>query len=189
MIKIVIALGISLCASMYGLYLQVQKSGNLKAQINQERATIEAQRVSFKFTDGVISSQKKIVENAQNQNDQHYANSSAAANSAAPFAGAPTRSRGRSGRYFWYGEHDNPLYARGVEPRAFLRGGVFACSSSDMGAWRNEGVVLHFANTSNSFNVGDAPLQESPFVTDAYASVAGSSSSAASGGLALDYPG
>lgn len=82
MIKIIAVLGISLCASLYGLYWQVQQSGKLKGEISQQKATVEAQRVSFKFTDGVMSSQKEIVENAQNQSDQHNVNSSAADDSA-----------------------------------------------------------------------------------------------------------
>lgn len=80
--KIIVILSVSLCAALYGLYWQVQKSGKLKSEISQHKATVEAQRVSFKFTDGVMSSKKEIVENAQNQYDQHNVNSFSADNSA-----------------------------------------------------------------------------------------------------------
>lgn len=42
MIKIIAILSVSLCASLYGLYLSVQKSGEQNVIIEQHEATIEA---------------------------------------------------------------------------------------------------------------------------------------------------
>ena len=78
--------------------------------------------------------------------------------------------RGATGRTYWYGEHDyhrywifayDSLSKSGwnippwfVEGRPWYAGGVGACSSSDLanGGWRNEGIVFHYVNISNTNN-------------------------------------
>lgn len=78
--------------------------------------------------------------------------------------------RGATGRTYWYGEHDYHRYwifafddksKSGwnippwfVEGRPWYAGGVGACSSADLanGGWRNEGIVFHYANISNTNN-------------------------------------
>ena len=57
---------------------------------------------------------------------------------------------GSTGRFFWYGEHRNPLNLNSSKSGSerHLLGGVMACSTSDFKVWRNEGTMLHFSNIS-----------------------------------------
>jgi hypothetical protein len=52
MIKIIAALVVSLCASLYGLYWQVQESGKLKAEISQYEQLVKAK-------DALIAKERK----------------------------------------------------------------------------------------------------------------------------------
>lgn len=91
--------------------------------------------------------------------------------------------RGRSGRHYWYGEHDNPRHAIHVpsynaqytpvriqnsasfvlphytgnpwwaDVRPWMKGGVFMCSSGDMTVWRNGGMMLPYANVTVPMDV------------------------------------
>ncbi len=51
---------------------------------------------------------------------------------------------GKTGRYYWYGEHHDS-----EDGREFLRGSVVACSTTDFINWRNEGTMLHFSNLTD----------------------------------------
>ena len=45
--------------------------------------------------------------------------------------------------YTWYGEHDDNKYA------SKFSGGVMACSTRDFVTWKNEGIMLNFANLTD----------------------------------------
>jgi len=51
-------------------------------------------------------------------------------------------------REYWYAEYDNAWRGGWDAGRWYASGGIGACSSDDFVAWRNEGVMLHFANVS-----------------------------------------
>lgn len=72
---------------------------------------------------------------------------------------------GATGRHYWHGEHDNPRHLDFLVPgattaslsawpfaevRPWRRGGIGACSTAGLSGapWRNEGLVLHYANIS-----------------------------------------
>jgi hypothetical protein len=69
---------------------------------------------------------------------------------------------GKTGRYYWYGEHDTNVPSRnvsglippsqanngGLAHPVISRGGVGACSTNDMRVWRNEGLMYRFENIS-----------------------------------------
>ena len=57
---------------------------------------------------------------------------------------------GKTGRWFWYGEHDNVAvdpYFSGAP--LHMLGGIGACSTNDMQEWRNEGIVMHYINITD----------------------------------------
>jgi hypothetical protein len=62
----------------FGLYKQVQANGRLSATIKQKGAQIAAHSVAWRFTDGVMASQREIVKNAETKTDNHLGNVAAA---------------------------------------------------------------------------------------------------------------
>ena len=53
-------------------------------------------------------------------------------------------------RYYWYGEHTNAAAARpGYAKNDKMQGGVAACSTDDFVTWRNEGIMLNYANITD----------------------------------------
>jgi len=66
----------------FGLYKQVQANGALASKLKQQKAEIAAHSVAWRFTDGVMSSQRETVKNAEVKTDLH-AGSVAAADDAA----------------------------------------------------------------------------------------------------------
>lgn len=82
---LLIAIGVLTAAlglASYGLYKQAQANGELSEQLNQQKATIAAHNVAWRFTDGVMSSQQEIVKNAEIKTASHTVNNAAAADSA-----------------------------------------------------------------------------------------------------------
>lgn len=73
-----------------------------------------------------------------------------------PSTSTGTRRQAAAGaRTYWYMETDNQL---GWDTRPFMRGGIGACSTTDMITWRNDGIVLHWANITDGAapsNVGE----------------------------------
>jgi len=57
---------------------------------------------------------------------------------------------GQTGRWYWYGEHDSVNLDNYLDGTSLdMVGGVGSCSTDDMISWRNEGIVLHYANISD----------------------------------------
>jgi hypothetical protein len=61
--------------------------------------------------------------------------------------------RPKTGTQFWFDGHLNP----GQD--ANFMGGVLCCSTQDFIVWKNEGIVLHFANLSDPFGATGDRLQ------------------------------
>ncbi|GMI11724.1 hypothetical protein TrVE_jg8603 [Triparma verrucosa] len=69
--------------------------------------------------------------------------------------------RGKTERYYWYGEHTNDDAGRaGFVSTSDMKGGVGACSTDDFVTWKNEGIMFHYSNitdmvfgTAGPFNV------------------------------------
>jgi len=76
------ALTVSLALASFGLYKQVKANGELSEKIKQQKATIAAHGVAWRFTDGVMSSQQEIVKNAETKNENHDGNVVAAGDAA-----------------------------------------------------------------------------------------------------------
>ena len=57
---------------------------------------------------------------------------------------------GKTGRWYWYGEHDNFLADENLNGvPLYLSGGIGGCSTNDFITWRNEGIALHFINITD----------------------------------------
>ena len=78
---------------------------------------------------------------------------------------------GQTGRWYWYGEHDAVNLNQFLEGTPLdMVGGVGSCSTSDMVSWRNEGIVLHYANISdNVYGWGNLANKSSTGVHEVYA--------------------
>ena len=64
--------------------------------------------------------------------------------------GGGAGTKGISQRYMWYGEHFNVDSARdGYESGSDFAGGVAACSTDDFVTWKNEGIMLNYANITD----------------------------------------
>jgi hypothetical protein len=61
--------------------------------------------------------------------------------------------RPKTGTQYWFDGHLNP-----AEEENFM-GGVLCCSTQDFVVWKNEGIVLHFANLSDPFGTTGDHLQ------------------------------
>jgi len=62
--------------------------------------------------------------------------------------------------YVWYGEHDN---FQGGRDEGYLfgddmRGGVAACSTQDFITWKNEGIMLNYANLTDTARGSNGPF-------------------------------
>jgi hypothetical protein len=62
----------------FGLYKQVQANGALASKLKQQKAAVVAHQVAWKFTDGVMSSQRETVKNAEVKTDLHAGSVAAA---------------------------------------------------------------------------------------------------------------
>ena len=69
--------------------------------------------------------------------------------------GQPADNHGKTGRYFWYGDHtidttilQNSAYAIDRKGASYVpglpsvQGALCACSTSDFLSWRNEGIMV-----------------------------------------------
>jgi hypothetical protein len=63
-----------------------------------------------------------------------------------------TEDFGESGRYYWYGEHD---FHDGTD---YFKGAVTACSTNDFVTWRNEGIMVHYANFTDMVQGREGPF-------------------------------
>jgi hypothetical protein len=58
---------------------------------------------------------------------------------------------GKSGMWYWYGEHDKP-------GGSFGEGAVVCASTDDLRTWRNEGIMLHYENITDMVSGKDGPF-------------------------------
>eukprot|EP01029_Cantina_marsupialis_P006794 TRINITY_DN1749_c0_g3_i2.p1 TRINITY_DN1749_c0_g3~~TRINITY_DN1749_c0_g3_i2.p1 ORF type:complete len:866 (+),score=275.32 TRINITY_DN1749_c0_g3_i2:413-3010(+) len=83
-----------------------------------------------------------------------------------------TTGGGDSGKYFWFGDHNNkhPL----KDSQSNLWGGIMCASTDDFVTWKEEGVMLHYVNiTDDETGSSDKLIVERPHVlynekTDSY---------------------
>ena len=58
---------------------------------------------------------------------------------------------GKSGIWYWYGEHNKP-------GGSFGEGAVVCASTDDLQTWRNEGIMLHYENITDMVSGKDGPF-------------------------------
>ena len=67
------------------------------------------------------------------------------------FMGKKDSGVGKSGIWYWYGEHNET-------GSKFGEGGIVCASTDDLQTWRNEGIMLHYENITDMVSGTDGPF-------------------------------